>query len=125
MLNEGGHGHPIGARPSYTLKGQDSVELEHRAGLIITTSQQGEVVIEKNRYGPCPERGKTTTGDLSEICVNLISKHLFKNNFNVFKAVFEDDLRAAIEEVLRFHGMRTSKKNHKKFSREMKGREAL
>jgi len=102
-------------------KNTDS-DLVYRADFIINISHQGEVIIVKNRYGPQSQNGIPTTREVVELCVTLLSKHLFKNKFNVFKAVFEKDLVTAIEGVLGFHGMRTSKKNHRKFSRKMKER---
>lgn len=95
-------------------------DLVYRADFIINISHQGEVIIVKNRYGPQPQKGIPTTKEIVELCVTLLSKHLFRNKFNVFSDVFEKDLMTAIEGVLRFHGMRTSKKNHRKFSRKMK-----
>jgi len=97
-------------------------DLAYRSDLLINISHQGEVIIVKNRYGPQPQNGIPTTKEIVELCVTLLSKHLFKNKFNVFKAVFEKDLMTSIERVLGFHGMRTSKKNHRKFSRKMKER---
>ena len=97
-------------------------DLVYRADFIINISHQGEVIIVKNRYGPQPQKGIPTTKEVVELCITLLSQHLFKNKFNVFKAVFEKDLETVIEKVLRFHGMRTSKKNHRKFSRKMSER---
>lgn len=123
-MSAGNHTHNnVNINPS-TPYGPNLLEQQHRADLIISSTRQGEVIIEKNRYGYCPI-GKATLEDLSKICVTLLSNHLFRKNFNMFKAVFEDDLRIAIEEVLKFHGMRTSKKNHRKFSRKIKEREIL
>ena len=77
------------------------------------------IFLHRERYG---QEGIATTTDLTELCITLFSEHFYKDRFNVFKSVFEDDLRAAIEEVLRFHSMRTSKKNHRKFSRKVRER---
>ena len=80
------------------------------------------IIMHRERYG---QTEKVTTLELTELCITLFSEHFYKDKFNVFKSVFEDDLKDAIEKVLRFYSMRTSKKNHRKFAREIKERKKL
>jgi len=84
----------------------NSIKWLYEADLIINLSHQEGIVITKDRHGSFPK--KVTTKEVVELCVTLLSKHIFKNKFDVFKAVLEDDLITAIEEVLKFY------KNEKK-----------
>jgi len=86
--------------------------------ITLTFTSEG-IILYRERYG---QNGIATSSDLTELCITLFSEHLYKDKFNMFKSVFEDNLKTAIEKVLRFYNMRTSKKNHRKFSRKMKER---
>jgi len=79
----------------------NSIKWLHDADLIINLSHQEGIVITKDRYGSYPN--EVTMKDIVELCATLLSKQLFKDKFNVFKSVFEDDLIIAIEKVLKFY----------------------
>lgn len=89
----------------------------HDATYVIIIDQDG-VSFAKNGWTNC---GRITREELIEFCVTILTEKQFRN-FNIFKKVFEDDLRKAIKGVINFHTMRTSSNNFRKFIRKMKER---
>ena len=82
------------------MKRPNSAEWLHKADLIISLSQDG-IIITKDRYRSWPKT--VSMKDVVEVCATLLSRHLFKNKFEVFKSVLEDDLIEAIGKVLKFY----------------------
>jgi len=97
--------------------GQGDRRTVHEATYIIKVDQDGINFI-KNRWG---STGRMSKEELVEFCVNILTENQFRN-FNIFRKVFEDDLRKAIGGVVNFHTMRTSSNNFRKFVRKMKER---
>lgn len=101
---------------THSLSEQDR-EMVHGASYIIVADQDG-INFVKNRFG---KSGRMSKEELVEFCVTILSKDQFRNR-NIFRKVFEDDLRKAIKGVVNFHTMRTSSNNFRKFIRKMKER---
>lgn len=99
------------------LPGQKVRKAIHEASYIINVDQDG-INFVKNRFG---KSGRMSKEELVEFCVTVLSKDQFRNR-NIFRKVFEDDLRKAIKGVVNFHTMRTSSNNFRKFIRKMKER---
>ena len=81
----------------------------HKSNIVLNISDETIEGI-KDRYEHCDPYGTLTTDILVDLFTSLLSNRLFKNNFNVFKHVFEEELKTEIEKVLRFYSMKTSKK---------------
>ena len=89
----------------------------HDASYIINIDRDG-INFTKNRWG---KTGRMSKEELIKFCVTILTENQFRN-CNIFRKVFEDDLKKAIEGVVNFHTMRTSRKNFRKFTRKMKER---
>ena len=89
----------------------------YNASYIINIDRDG-ISFVKNRHG---NTGRISKEELVEFCVTILTENQFRNR-NIFRKVFEDDLKKAIEGVVNFHTMRTSSNNFRKFIRKMKER---
>jgi len=88
---------------------------------IVILIKDREVLVVKDRYKSYTY-SKNKNDEILDFCINLLSRIYFNSNSNMFEKVFKDDLKRVVQEVLTFHNMRTSKKNHRKFVREIKKR---
>ena len=101
----------------HLLSLRGGLQTVYDASYIINIVRDG-INFTKNRWG---KTGRISKEELIKFCVTILTENQFRN-CNIFRKVFEDDLKKAIEEVVNFHTMRTSRKNFRKFTRKMKER---